>query len=154
LYSNYHFYAIICIAKRKGGSMKKVIVIFIFIFFLIFLSACGKDDYNESKVIFDKYEEELSEEGYILNKISATNNVAGWLEITDKDVIDIHRTASEDQDGVAYFFLFPKLRTAEKWYKKIKVEVENTNYEAYLDGHYVIVVLGYDLSSLIEDLNN
>ena len=38
-----------------------------------------KDDYNESKVIFDKYEKNF-EEGYILNKISATNNVAGWLK--------------------------------------------------------------------------
>lgn len=127
---------------------------FIIIFGIsIFLIACTKDDSDLSANIFDKYESAFIDNGYNLNKVDASNNVSGWLEITDKDVVDIHRTYSEDSDGSAYLFLFPSIKKAQKWYDKIKEQVIATNYSAYLDGHYVIVVLGTKLNEIIKDLN-
>lgn len=134
--------------------MKRILYIVMLIIFCFFLASCGKDDYNDSKHIFAKYEEKLKQEGYVLNKIDANNNVSGWLGIEDKDVVEIYRSYSDSEQGVVYFYLFPKIKTAEKWHKKIKSLVENTNYSVYIDGHYVIICLGYDLTLTIENINN
>jgi len=133
--------------------MKKNFSLFMVAISIFFLVACDKDNYNESYSIFEKYKEELKKNGYELNKIDATNNVSGWLEIEDKDVIEIYRSKSEKQ-GVVYFYLFPSLKKANKWYEKIIASTQNTNYSVFQDGHYVIVVLGFDLTDLIANLNS
>lgn len=133
--------------------MKKIFGIIILVIFSLTLTSCGKDDSNLSDHIYNEYQTEVEEEGYTLVKVDANNNVSGWLEITDEDVVSIYRTISKENDGVLYLYRFSTINKAEKWYDKISANVVDTNYKALIDGHYVIVVLGEALYEIAEDIS-
>lgn len=133
--------------------MKKIFGIIILILFSLTLNSCGKDDSSLSDHIFNEYETELESAGYNLVKVDATNNVSGWLDITDEDVVSIYRTTSEENEGILYMYRFSTINKAEKWYDKISDNVVDTNYKALLDGHYVIVVLGDALYGIAEAIS-
>lgn len=134
--------------------MKKIIILLVIILFSIVFVSCGKDDSHLSNEIFDEYNSELEKAGYSLNQIDATNNMSGWLEITDKDVVSVYRASSDNNNGILYLYLFPTERSAGKWYDKISEQTMATNYITYLDGHYVIVALGSDVLEIAEKISS
>ena len=134
--------------------MKKSLVILVIILFSVILVSCGKDDSHLSNDIFTKYKDELEKAGYVLNQIDASNNVSGWLEISDEDIVRLYRTSSENADGVMYLYLFPTEGSASKWYDKISERTLSTNYITKLDKHYIIVALGNDVQEIAERISS
>ncbi|MCK9471322.1 MAG: hypothetical protein WC006_02000 [Bacilli bacterium] len=133
--------------------MKRTVGVIILLFLSFFFIGCGRDDSHISNDIFALYEKELEDNGYTVNKLAdATTNITGWFEITDEDVVSIHRVIGER--GVLYLFLFPTKKSANKWYDKITAHTEDTDYSVYLDGHYVLTTNDEELNDLIFSINN
>ncbi len=134
--------------------MKRKFIFVLLLLLIIFLPACENDDPEEYNYIFEKYQTELEKEGFILYAINNTNNVSGWLNITDDDVISLHRAQKDSSKDFVYIYQFPSVRKANKWYKNIEKEVEKTNYESILDGPYILVIFGEDLYDAARSLDS
>lgn len=138
--------------KRKIFIYNKIIIsLAIFCILILGLIGCSKDDYHDSDQVLEHYINLLNDEGYIVTKIDANNNVAAWLEINDKDVVAIYKAFKENQTESFYLFLFPTLKKANKWYKRIEPVIESSNYFSKQDGHYIIVGLGNNLYNIVID---
>ena len=133
--------------------MENIMRIIIIILFSILLISCEKDDSMLSEYIFEEYQSKLRDEGYTIDALTDSNNVSRWLEISSDDLVSIHRASSEERDDVLYFYLFPTTKKANKWHNKFVARTEDTNYEVFLDGHFVIVVLGNESFEIAEDIS-
>jgi hypothetical protein len=133
--------------------MKKALQLIIVSIIGIFLVSCGKEDYEISNDIFEEYKKALDDAGYTINKITDSNNISRWLEISKEDFVSLHRADSEEKDGVMYIYLFPTIKKTNKWFEKFIEHTEVTNYSVYMDGHYLIVVLGDELTEIAKNIS-